>query len=490
MVLQFINNQRIIINYCFYHDLWEKLMAAHSSSRDVFASRLGMLAATLGSAVGLGNIWKFPFLTGENGGASFLLLYVLATLVVGLPVMIAELTLGRAAKANAVSTFRKLAPGTEWWLIGLSGVASAIFILGFYTDVAGWVLSYIYKSIMGTVNTTDPIIAAGVFESMASSPVEPVFWQWLTFGIIAAIILRGASKGIEKVTRILLPLLFLLLLVVCARSLSLPNASEGLRFLFSPDFSRVDGAVVLTALGLAFFKLSLGMSVMLTYGSYFREDVNIPFMCARVVFFDLLVSMLAGIAIFPAVFAFGFEPTAGPGLLFMTVPAVFASMPGGYFFTIIFFFLSGIATIGAMLSLLEAVVAYVSEGLGISRKKATISSVVLLALFGLPATLSIGILSNVNIFGLSFFDLYDFISSNVLMPLGGVAVCLFIGYGWKTEKFVAALSNGGALRNEKLARIIVTLCRTVTPLLIVIILLQGLREPISNFINILRSVLS
>lgn len=450
-------------------------MSKPQSTRDVFASRLGILAATLGSAVGLGNIWKFPALTGQNGGASFLLLYVLATLVVGLPVMIAELTVGRAARTNSVTAFQKLAPGTPWWIIGLSGVTSAIFILGFYTDVAGWVLDYIVKALLGTVNTTDPQVATGIFNAMVSSPIEPVIWQWITLGIIAAIILRGASKGIEKVTRVLLPLLFLLLLVVCVRSLTLPNASEGLRFLFSPDFSHIDGTVVLTALGLAFFKLSLGMSVMLTYGSYFREDVNIPAMALRVMFFDLLVSVLAGIAIFPAVFSFGFEPTAGPSLLFMTVPAVFASMPGGYYFTVIFFFLSGIATIGAMLSLLEAVVAYISEGLRISRRKATIWTSVLLALFGLPATLSTGIFAHVQVFGLSIFDLYDFTSSNLLMPMGGVALCLFVGYTWKVDNFVTALGNGGTLNNARLARTIVTLCRTATPLLILIILLRGLK---------------
>lgn len=449
-------------------------MSKQLSARDVFASRLGILAATLGSAVGLGNIWKFPALTGQNGGASFLLLYVLATLIVGLPVMIAELTLGRTARANSVSTFRKLAPGTAWWLIGLSGVTSAILILGFYTDVAGWVLDYIVKSVSGSVTTTDPAAAKLIFDGMVTSPIEPVIWQWVMLGIAAVIISKGASKGIEKVTRVLLPMLFVLLIVVCIRSVTLPNASEGLRFLFMPDFSRVDGTVVLTALGLAFFKLSLGMSIMLTYGSYFRDDVNIPFMATRVVILDLIVSMLAGVAIFPAVFAFGFEPTAGPSLLFMTIPAVFASMPGGYYFTVIFFFLSGIATVGAILSLMEAVVAYVSEGLSIDRRIAAFGTAIFLGLIGLPATLSTGVWAHIKMFGMTFFDFYDFLSSNLLMPIGGMATCLFIGYVLNKETFVNALSNNGALNNQWLGRGIVSLCRFVTPALILVILLQGL----------------
>lgn len=450
-------------------------MSKPLSTRDVFASRLGILAATLGSAVGLGNIWKFPALTGQNGGASFLLLYILATIIVGLPVMIAELTLGRKARTNSVTTFSKLAPGTAWWLIGVSGVTSAVLILGFYSDVAGWVLDYIVKAVSGNVNTTDPKEAAAIFSNMVSSPVEPVIWQWVVLGGTALIISKGASKGIEKVTRVLLPLLFVLLIVVCIRSVTLPNAMEGLRFLFMPDFSRVDGTVVLTALGLAFFKLSLGMSIMLTYGSYFRDDVNIPFMATRVVVLDLIVSMLAGIAIFPAVFAFGFEPTAGPSLLFMTIPAVFASMPGGYFFTVIFFFLSGIATVGAILSLLEAVVAFISEGLNIDRKITAFGTAIFLGLFGLPATLSTGVWEHIKVFGMTFFDFYDFLSSNLLMPLGGIAICLFIGYVLNKESFVNALSNDGALNNQWLGRGIVSLCRFVTPALILIILLRGLK---------------
>ena len=443
-------------------------------SRDFFTTRLGILAATLGSAVGLGNIWKFPALTGQHGGASFLLVYVLSTLVVGLPVMIAELSIGREARANPVAALRTLAPGKAWWLVGVSGVVAAVLILAFYTEVAGWVFAYIFKAAAGGITTTDPAVAKSAFGDFISSPGQSLFWQWLVLAVVASVILRGASKGIERVTRVLMPLLFLLLVVVCVRSLTLPNAGEGLRFLFMPDFARVDGAVVLMALGLAFFKLSIGMGIMYTYGSYFRDDVNIPFMATRVMLLDLLVSVLAGVAIFPAVFSFGFEPTAGPSLLFMTIPAVFASMPGGQIFTVVFFALSAIAATGAMLSLLEVPVAWLTETYGLARPQATILAVLFLILLGAPAALSSSSLAGVKVFGMNFFDFYDFLSSNILLPVGGFFTCLIAGWVWG-PRAVAALSNKGHLRNEGLISAILFLCRFVSPVLILVVLLHGLK---------------
>ena len=300
------------------------------SKRDGFTSTFGVLVATLGSAVGLGNIWKFPSLTGTNGGAGFLLVYLLATLMVGLPLMMVETMLGRTARANAITSFERLAPKQPWWkVIGWMGFVAALLIMSFYSEVAGWVYAYVFKAISGEILTSDPKVAGGVFGALVSNPTSSLIWQWVVLGITGSIIMLGVSKGIEAVTRKLMPLLFILLLILCVRSLTLEGASQGLTFLFSPDFSKITPAVVLTALGLAFFKLSLGMGTMLTYGSYFREDQNIPATATRVMLADLSVSLLAGIAIFPAVFAFGFEPAAGPSLVFMTIPAVFTSMPGG-----------------------------------------------------------------------------------------------------------------------------------------------------------------
>lgn len=290
---------------------------------------------------------------------------------------------------------------------------------------------------------------------------------------MGGILLMGVSKGIEAVTKKLMPVLFILLLVIGIRSLTLPGASQGLHFLFSPDFSKITAGVVLTAMGLAFFKLSIGMGCMMTYGSYFRDDQNIPLTTFRVMCADLFVSMLAGIAIFPAVFAFGFEPTAGPSLLFITIPAVFASIPFGHLFMVLFFVLSAIAATGAMLSILEVPVSVVSERFGMSRPKATLLNLLVLGAVGSTCALSNSSLADVHIAGKTFFDLFDFVSSNVLMPLGGIFLCLFVGWVWGFERMKEALTNGGELELAILKPLFFII-RYVSPLLILIVMLKGL----------------
>ncbi|MBP9608939.1 MAG: sodium-dependent transporter [Laribacter sp.] len=451
-------------------------MSHPASRRDGFTSSFGVLAATLGSAVGLGNIWKFPYLTGANGGASFLVVYLLATLIVGLPVMMAEIMLGRAARANAVSTFEKLAPGKRrpWWLVGLAGALAAFLVLAFYSEVAGWVFAYVFKSLTNQVLTSDPNVAGQVFESMITDPWQALLWQWAVLAFIGAIILMGVSKGIEAVTKRLMPVLFILLLVICVRSLTLPGASAGLEFLFWPDFSKLSAGVVLTALGLAFFKLSLGIGTMVTYGSYFRADQNIPATATRVMIADLIVSMLAGIAIFPAVFAFGFTPSAGPSLLFITIPAVFAEMPGGTLFVVLFFILTAIAATGAMLSILEVPIAVLTERFGWSRPLAVIVCVLLLAAIGSTAALSQSLLAGVRPFGMNFFDLYDYLSQNVLMPGTGIFIALFAGWVWGKSPMARELSNNGQLDNTWVVNAVGFLLRWVAPVLIAIVMAKGL----------------
>jgi NSS family neurotransmitter:Na+ symporter len=451
-------------------------MSHPASRRDGFTSSFGVLAATLGSAVGLGNIWKFPYLTGANGGASFLVVYLLATLIVGLPVMMAEIMLGRAARANAVSTFEKLTPGKRrpWWLVGLAGALAAFLVLAFYSEVAGWVFAYVFKSLTNQVLTSDPNVAGRVFESMITDPWQALLWQWAVLAFIGAIILMGVSKGIEAVTKRLMPVLFILLLVICVRSLTLPGALAGLEFLFWPDFSKLSAGVVLTALGLAFFKLSLGIGTMVTYGSYFRADQNIPATATRVMIADLIVSMLAGIAIFPAVFAFGFTPSAGPSLLFITIPAVFAEMPGGTLFVVLFFILTAIAATGAMLSILEVPIAVLTERFGWSRPLAVIVCVLLLAAVGSTAALSQSLLSGVRPFGMNFFDLYDYLSQNVLMPGTGIFIALFAGWVWGKSPMARELSNNGQLDNAWVVNAVGFLLRWVAPVLIAIVMAKGL----------------
>ena len=447
-----------------------------SAKRDSFTTGIGVIAATLGSAVGLGNIWKFPALTGLNGGAAFIIVYLLSTLMAGLPVMIAELMLGRRAKSDALTTFRVLHPKrASWALIGAAGVLSAFLILAFYTEVAGWVFAYVFKAVSGSVLSSDPKVTSAAFEKLIGNPVQSVLWQWAVLVFVGGIIVLGVSKGIESTTKKLMPILFLILAMIGVRSLMLPGAGAGLHFLFHPDFSKVTGAVVLTAMGLAFFKLSVGMGTMITYGGYFREDQNIPMTALRVMLADLTVSILAGIAIFPAVFTYGFKPEAGPSLLFITIPAVFSQMPFGNVFVVLFFVLGAIAATGAMLSIMEVPVAYLHQRFALSRLKATALTVVLLGLIGSTAALSNSTLAGFKLFGMTMFDLYDFLTSNLLMPLGGLFICLFVGWVWGEEKVRAALSNDGDLHNRAMISTFFFIVRYVAPVTIVVILLRGLK---------------
>jgi neurotransmitter:Na+ symporter, NSS family len=444
--------------------------------RDSFTTGIGVIAATLGSAVGLGNIWKFPALTGLNGGAAFIIVYLLSTLMAGLPVMIAELMLGRRSKSDALTTFKVLHPKQgSWALIGAAGVLSAFLILAFYTEVAGWVFAYVFKAASGSVLSTDPKVTSAAFEKLITDPFQAILWQCIVLVFVGGIIVLGVSKGIESTTKKLMPILFLILVMIGIRSLMLPGAGAGLNFLFHPDFSKVTGAVVLTAMGLAFFKLSVGMGTMITYGSYFRDDQNIPVTALRVMLADLTVSILAGIAIFPAVFTYGFKPEAGPSLLFITIPAVFSQMPFGNIFVVLFFVLGSIAATGAMLSIMEVPVAYLHQRFALSRLKATSLTVVLLALIGSTAALSNSTLAGFKLFGMTMFDLYDFITSNLLMPLGGLFICLFVGWVWGEEKVRAALSNDGDLHNSAMISTFFFIVRYVAPITIVVILLRGLK---------------
>ncbi len=445
-------------------------------ARAGFSSGFGVLAATLGSAVGLGNIWKFPYLTGANGGAGFLLVYVLATLLVGLPVMMAEISLGRAAKANPISTLQALAPkGQPWWLIGVAGMLAAFLILSFYSEVVAWVFAYVSKAMRGSILSSDPQVTEAAFNALISDPLQSLLWQWAVLVFIGGILLLGVTKGIEAMTKKLMPILFLLLLLLCAVSLSLDKALEGLAFLFQPDLSKITASVVLTAMGLAFFKLSIGMGTMMTYGSYFRDDQNIPLTTVRVMSADLCISMLAGIAIFPAVFTFGFAPAAGPALVFITIPAVFSQIPMGQSLMVVFFVLAAIAATGAMLSLMEVPVVILHERLGLSRPKATLLTIGLLVVLGSSCALSNSALADFKLFGMTMFDLFDFVSSNIILPAGGIFIALFVGWVWGVDKFSRSLTNQGQLHNQKLAQAVFFLLRYVSPALILVVMLKGLK---------------
>ncbi|PKQ21333.1 MAG: transporter [Actinobacteria bacterium HGW-Actinobacteria-6] len=450
------------------------MSSSNAPTREGFTTTLGVLAATLGSAVGLGNIWKFPSLTGQNGGAAFVLVYIVCVALIGLPVMIAEFIIGRRANANNVGAFKKLAPTKPWYLTGVAGVVAAFLIMFFYTDVAGWVYSYAFKALTGAFANADSTQTADIFSQYIGSVAGPLVWQWIVLVVISVVIIAGVTKGIERMTKTLLPILFVLLLICDVRALTLPGAFAGVEYLFKPDFAKITAPVILAALGLAFFKLSIGMGTMTTYGSYIGKRENMPVNAVRVAMADTLVSLLAGLAIFPAVFAFGFQPDAGPSLLFITIPAVFNTMPFGQVFLTMFFLLAAIAATGAMISLLEVPVAYLTEEKKWSRFAATIFSAGSMGVVGVLATLSTSTLSEFTVFGKTFFDLFDFASSNVLLPVGGILICLFAGWKLGPATIIDEASNQGALNNQVFLKFLTIMLRWVAPIAILLVLLNGL----------------
>ncbi|MBM7867433.1 sodium-dependent transporter [Heliobacterium gestii] len=447
------------------------------NSRETFSSGLAVFFATLGSAVGLGNIWKFPYLVGANGGGAFLLVYFLCILFVGLPVMASEFFIGRKTRKNAIGAFEQLKPRSPWKHIGTMGVAASGLIMFFYSCVAGWVYYYLFKALRGDFAGVTLDSAKAQFGSVVTDPVSPILWQVIVMAVVSLILTMGVKKGIEKITKTLMPLLFLIIVIIDIRAITLPGASEGLKFLFHVDFNQLSGAVILTAMGLAFFKLSLGMGTMITYSSYFTEDNNLLGTAAKVAMADTLVSMLAGIAIFPTVFAFGMEPGAGPGLLFMTIPLVFSQLPFGNALLIAFFLLTSIAATTAMLSLVEVPVAYFSEERGLSRKTSVLLCAVVIVLLGIPASLSAdsaGLLGGVTLFGKSFFDFYDFVSSNIMLPLGGLFIALFAGHVIDKAQWQQELTNQGRIGIAGVVAVVRFIARYVTPALLIIVFLHSI----------------
>lgn len=442
-------------------------------NRDSFGSKFGIIAAAAGSAIGLGNIWKFPYMAGQNGGAAFLFVYLFFTLAIGLPVMISEFGIGRRGQRNVFGSYKRLSPGTPWYLVGIMGVAAAFMILAFYSAVAGWTLEYIYKSITDSFSGKDPAELETMFRDFTGGSWRPIFWQLVFMFLTAWIIIAGVKGGIEKYTKILMPLLFVIIIILCVRSLTLPNSMEGLKFIFRPDFSKLTGKAVLDALGQAFFSLSLGMGTLITYGSYIRKKDNLAATAVEVSIADLVIAILAGIAIFPAVFSFGINPSEGPGLVFITLPNIFEQMPGGYFFSLIFFILLAVAALTSSISLLEVVVAYFSEEMKMTRLKATIIGSVAIFALGIFCSLSFGMIADFKIFGKNFFELLDFTSSNLLLPLGGLCIVMFVGWYLSKKDIRDELSNSGSLRALYFP-VYLFIVRFIAPIAIAIVFIYGL----------------
>jgi len=441
--------------------------------RDSFTSKLGIIAAVAGSAVGLGNIWKFPYITGMFGGGAFVLVYLICIALIGLPVVLSEFVIGRKAQKNAIGSFKKLAPGTYWFVPGLMGLVAAFMILAFYGVVAGWTLEYLFKSITNSFAGKNPAELEGLFGGFISQIAKPIFWQIIFMGLTGWIVLAGIKGGIEKASKLLMPLLLFIIVILDIRAITLPGAGEGLAFLFKPDFSKLSAEGMLSALGHAFFSLSLGMGTLITYSSYMSKKENLATTAVQVTIADTLIALLAGIAIFPAVFAFGIEPGAGPGLVFITLPNVFQQMPGGYIFCFLFFLLLAVAALTSSISILEVVVAYFVEELKLARRVATIMATVAITIVGIPCSLSMGVMSKTQFMGKTFFDWLDFIASNVLLPLGGLLIVAFVGWYLGRGKTEAEVTNEGELKAGYLP-LFMFLAKFVAPIVIAIVFLHGL----------------
>jgi NSS family neurotransmitter:Na+ symporter len=433
--------------------------------RENWGSRLGFIFAAAGSAVGLGNIWRFPYMTGQNGGSAFIIIYIVCAFLIGVSIMIAEMALGRRAGLAAVGAYKTVSK--NWTFAGVLGVVTAFLIMGFYPVVGGWALAYAVKSVTGVLSAGTSFDSA--FVQFISSPVEPIIWTAVFLGMNVLIVARGINKGIEKASKILMPTLFVLLILIAIRGLTLSGMEKGLEFLFRPNFKAVTGQTILAALGQAFFSLSLGMGCMITYGSYLRKEENIPNNAIIVTSIDTGIALLAGLALFPALFAYGFQPTEGAGLVFIVIPTMFSEMGAiGAILSLIFFTALVVAALTSSISLLEVVTAYLMDEKGIQRKKAVYLSGSIMFVLGILSSLSLGVLSGVKIFGVVIFDLFDILTDKVFMAIGGLLLAVFVGW----------VVNRDSLKEElkgfKLFNVWYPLIKYVIPLAIAIISIVGI----------------
>ncbi len=401
------------------------------------------------------------------------MIYLGFILLLGIPVMLSEFIIGRRGQRNALGSFKRLAPGTSWSLVGVMGIVAAFMILAFYSTIAGWTLEYVLKSLTNAFAGKESSEINEMFESFHTQALRPLLWQLIFMAMTAWIILSGVSKGIERYAKVLMPFLVLLLIIMAVRSITLPGAAEGLSFLFKPDFSAVDSSVLLAALGQAFFSLSIGMGALITYGSYIQKQNKLGNISVEVSLADTLIALLAGVAIFPAVFAFNLDPADGPGLIFNVLPNIFQQMPGGFFFAIIFFVLLSIAALTSSISILEVVVAYMTEELKITRRKATLMAAAAATLVGVFCTLSFSALDEVTLFGLTLFSLLDFTASNLLLPLGGLLIVVFVGWYMKRADVLDEVSNKGVLK-ARFFDALMFILKFIAPVAIAIVLFDSL----------------
>ena len=444
--------------------------------RGSFGSKIGIILATAGSAVGLGNVWRFPYMTGENGGAAFILVYIVFIFLLGIPGMVNEFIIGRHSASNAARAYHKMSRGRPWRGVGLLGILCSTIILGFYSVVAGWCLQYLYASIAGQLSG-DADYVRSYFQEFSSSLLRPILWSVGFVLLTHLVIIRGVKKGIERISKLLMPTLFVLLIILVISSCMLPGAMAGVEFLFKPDFSKITSDVILAALGQSFFSLSLGTACLCTYASYFGRETNLLKSAVQISIIDTIIAILAGLMIFPAAFSVGVSPDSGPSLVFITLPNVFqqafASMPiVGYVISILFYALLAVAALTSTISMHEIGTAYFHEELKRPRVQAAWIVTVGACVIGMLSSMSCGA-CNLRLLGMSLMDFFDCITAQYMMPIGALLTSLYIGWGARTAVVNREFTNCGTVY-RRIFPVYLFMVRFICPILIAIVFLNQL----------------
>ncbi len=455
-------------------------MSIKATKKATFSSKLGVVAATVGSAVGLGTIWRFPSEVQSNGGSVFLIAYLLCVVLVGIPVMLAEFSVGRGSRSDAVGAFRKLTPGKPWWIVGALSVLAPYLIMMYYMVVAGWTLQYLWMSLSGGLFAG---MASGVnqsqeFRSIMENSItdgwQPLLWTAAMIVINLFVLMRGVQKGIERMSNVLMPFLFVILIAFCVVSLNLPNASEGVEYFLKPDWSKLNGEVLISAVGQAFFSLSLGMGILVTYSSYFPKSTDLPRTATIVPSLVFVVAILTGLLIFPAVKSFGIsDSTQGTTLIFVTLPEIFRQLPMPQLWSTLFFALLFVAALTSTVSIAEVPIAFLSDTFKMSRRKACLWTIMPMFAFCSICSLSLGPWADFKIFGMTIFDLLDYFTSNILLPIVAIGICIYVGYVLPRSFFFNETNNGGTVR-FRLASMFYWFIRVVAPLLLLAVFVNKL----------------
>lgn len=442
------------------------------NKRETFSNRMAFVLASIGGAVGLGNVWKFPYITGQHGGAAFIVVYLIALLVIASPVLMTEFGIGRLTGTSYTSVLKKLFPGKSWYLVGILGVIALILTLGFYAGIAGWTIAYIFKSVTGSYAGHSAAEIGQAFGSFISSPFQVIFWLLVMIAITAFIVSRGLAGGIEKICNILLPALFLLIIILAIRAVTLPGAAKGLEFYLKPNFSSLTKEAIMAAIGQAFFSLGVGTGNLVIYGSYLKKDKTIGSSTIMVALGDTLAAILFGFIVFPAVFAYNIDSTIGPPLVFITLPTIFAQMKFGMFFATIFFVLLFFACLTSTICIMEAIVGYFTDEIKMSRKKSTVLTTAIVTICGIVMMLSFGVLGDILIFGKIIFDFAnDILVSTVLLPLGGILVLVIAGWAMNTKELIDEINTGEGYKVGKGFEIVI---KFIAPIAVLLMFLQSI----------------